>query len=75
MLQSINSRIAYLDKLIKDDYDGKVDRPLVMMLLYWKIFDGIDISDELMKKIIDNGTSPNSLVRAIRRIRHKKTKP
>ncbi len=75
MLDTIHSRLAYLDKLIKDDYNESVDRSLVIILLYWKIFDGIDISDELMKKIIENGASPNSLVRAIRRIRHKKTKP
>jgi len=37
-----------------------------MILLYWKIFDGINLSDELIKEIMTKGTNPETLGRLAR---------
>ena len=73
-LTSIKSRLAYLDVLIKE-FDGLgFDRKLLMMLLYWKVFDKIAIPDELMREIAQKATHPDTVMRRIRELNHE-TRP
>ena len=40
----------------------------LLLLLYWQIFDGIDISKETLRQIIENGTEPETVTRSKRRV-------
>jgi hypothetical protein len=37
------------------------------LLLYWQVFDGIDIPRELINEILENGTEPESIGRLKRK--------
>lgn len=40
----------------------------LLMLIYWQLFDNIDIPDEMMNKIIEEGTEPETISRAKRKV-------
>lgn len=65
-LLTVKSRVRYLAEMV----DGVTTDPnrgrLLMMLLYWKLFDGIDIPPEIMRQILEKGTHPESLGRLMR---------
>ncbi|HLO11161.1 MAG TPA: hypothetical protein VK190_02770 [Pseudoneobacillus sp.] len=42
---------------------------ILLVLLYWKLFDGIDIPVSLMREIIEKGTAPESITRLKRMIK------
>lgn len=42
---------------------------ILLVLLYWKLFDGIDIPLPLMRDIIEKGTAPESITRLKRMIK------
>lgn len=41
----------------------------VLLLLYWQIYDDIEIPPEVAKKIITKGTRPESITRSKRKFR------
>lgn len=43
-------------------------RKVLLTLLYWKIFDGIDIPADVMKQILERGTNPETITRALRHV-------
>ena len=47
-------------------------RKLLLTLLYWKVFDGIDIPDSVMQSILQQGTNPETIFRALRKAQAKK---
>lgn len=40
----------------------------LLMLLYWQIFDGIDIPKEVVNQIIEKATEPETINRAKRKV-------
>lgn len=40
----------------------------LLVLMYWKIFDGVDIPGDIAKQIVDRCTSPETITRARRKI-------
>lgn len=45
------------------------DRLLILMM--WKVFDGLDIPTELIKDVVMKGTMPESITRAKRKYKSK----
>jgi hypothetical protein len=46
----------------------------VLLLLYWQLFDGIEIPREIAKKIITQGTRPESITRSKRKFYKKNSR-
>lgn len=46
---------------------ARVDNKL-LVLTYWRVFDNIDIPPDLAKKILENGTSPETIMRSKRKV-------
>ncbi|MNQ43021.1 hypothetical protein D3C85_567350 [compost metagenome] len=65
-MESIKARLRYLveniDGVARDSNRGR----MLATLLYWKVFDGIDIPDEMMRQLMEKGTNPDSIGRLIR---------
>lgn len=40
----------------------------LLVVLYWRIFDGVDIPGDVAKRIVSEGTSPETITRARRKI-------
>ena len=40
----------------------------LLMLIYWQIFDEINIPDKIMNQIIEEGTEPETISRAKRKV-------
>lgn len=40
---------------------------LYLLLCYWQVFDGIDIPEEVMNQIIENGSQPETISRSRRK--------
>lgn len=63
-LKTTLERVAFLLETIKItriNYSA-------LIVLYWKVFDNIDIPDEIINKIISSGTKPETISRAKRKI-------
>jgi hypothetical protein len=39
---------------------------VLLVLTYWKLFDGIDIPSDVAKQIVERGTSPETITRGKR---------
>lgn len=72
-MKSHVKRLQYLletmDVLEDIDYPR---RKMLLTLLYWKVFDGIDIPDSVMQSILQKGTNPETIFRALRKAQEKK---
>lgn len=47
------------------------DNYKLLILLYWNLFDNIDIPPEVIKDIVKKGTSPESITRISRMIKER----
>lgn len=67
-LTSMYGRLKYLaesvDGIATDSNRGR----LLATLLYWKVFEGVDIPDDLMRQIMEKGSSPDSIGRVTRMV-------
>ena len=68
-LMSKKARVRYLSENIEEIPKDPNRGRLLLTLLYWKVFDGIDIPESLMKEIMIKGTSPETLGRMFRHVR------
>lgn len=62
-LKTSRAKVLYLmEKVpaVKKDYK-------LLILLYWQVFDKIDIPKELFSAVLSNGTQPESISRAKRK--------
>jgi hypothetical protein len=71
-MKSHEARIAYLLESI--DALGEINSPrrkILLTLLYWKVFDGIEIPDSVMRTILNQGTNPETIYRSLRKVQEK----
>jgi hypothetical protein len=57
--------------LILDKFPAAADDDRLLILLLWKIYDGLEIPTELIKEILLHGTMPESITRAKRKCKSK----
>jgi hypothetical protein len=69
MRKDIVDNVGYLIKRAPNA--TKDDR--VLLVLYWQLFDGIEIPRDVAQKIITSGTRPESITRSKRKL-YKKSK-
>ena len=63
-LKTSDQRVAWLlDKVpeVRSNYS-------LLLLLYWSVFDGIDIPKKMMQGILSDGTKPETISRGRRRV-------
>jgi predicted glycosyl hydrolase (DUF1957 family) len=63
-LDKCEQRVAYLMNMVpqsRSDY-------LLLILLYWQVFDGIDIPEEVVKRIQEHATQPETITRSRRKV-------
>lgn len=65
-LSHAKGRVRYLARTIPMITQDPDRGRLLMILLYWKLFDGIEIPPATMKQILERGTNPESLGRLLR---------
>lgn len=68
-MKTHEQRVTYLLESI--EALGEKDnnkRKILLTLLYWKVFDGINIPDELMRNILSQGTNPETITRVLRKV-------
>lgn len=59
-----DQKVAYLMNIVpqaKHDY-------LLLILMYWQIFDDIEIPEETVKQIIERATQPETITRSRRKV-------
>ena len=62
-LKTAEQRVAYLVQKVpatRNNYK-------LLLLLYWQVFDGVDIPKEVVNAILDKGTEPESIGRLKRK--------
>ena len=62
-LKTTEQRVAYLVQKVpatRTNYK-------LLLLLYWQVFDGVDIPKEIVNQILENGTEPESIGRLKRK--------
>lgn len=65
-------KVEKLNEIFQSIQNINADRQkIVFLLLYWKIFDGIDIPSNLMRDISSRGTNPESIFRLWRMSKNK----
>lgn len=62
-IKGMYPRIQYLLSTYPETQDYKI-----LLLYYWKIFDGINIPNDVMQDIIANASEPNSISRYRRNV-------
>jgi hypothetical protein len=63
-LSTTGQKVAYLINQVpasKSNYK-------LLLLLYWQIFDGVEIPSEVVNSILENATEPETVARSKRRI-------
>lgn len=55
-------KVKYLISIAPD----LVNNPSALLLLYWKIFDGINVPNELINEVAVKATPPESVLRFVR---------
>lgn len=55
-------------RLILEEVPAANSDDLLLLLLYWKLVDGVDISDALITEIRNKGTLPETITRSRRKI-------
>lgn len=65
-LDSKKARVRYLAESVEDIPKDPDRGRMLMILLYWKVFDGVDIPDSLMKQLMQKATNPETLGRLAR---------
>jgi hypothetical protein len=64
-LDTSRERVAFImDNIPQARYNY-----LLLLLSYWQLFDGIDIPEDVVKQIVDNGTQPETIARSRRKAR------
>jgi hypothetical protein len=68
-MKSHYDKIKYLTESIGELQSRDNSRRKVLLtLLYWKVFDGIEIPEEILKQIMSRGTNPETIFRALRHV-------
>jgi hypothetical protein len=68
-MKSHYDKIKYLTESIGDLQKRNSSRRKVLLtLLYWKVFDGIEIPEEVLKQIMSRGTNPETIFRSLRHV-------
>lgn len=68
-MKSHNEQIRYLAESVPDLRNANNRRRKVLLtLLYWKVFDGIELPPDIMKQILERGTNPETICRALRHV-------
>ncbi len=63
-LDRSDQRVAYIMSIVpqtKTDY-------LLLILMYWQIFDDIDLSEDTIKQILEKATTPETITRSRRKV-------
>jgi hypothetical protein len=71
-MKSHEARIAYLLESV--EALGDMDSPrrkVLLTLLYWKVFDGIEIPNDVTRKILSQGTNPETIYRRLRKVQER----
>lgn len=68
-LTSHDGKINYLLESI-DELNSTTNprRKIFLVLMYWKVFDGIDIPAEVLQDILKKGTNPETILRRARNV-------
>lgn len=67
MRKDLGTSQAQVEYLM-DSVDGVRANKVLLTLLYWKVFDGIDIPAELTQEILKKATNPESIFRYTRHL-------
>lgn len=63
-LDTLVQRISFL----YDSVPEVKDEPMLLVLIYWRIFDEISIPDWLIQEIADKASNPDSIMRVGRKV-------
>lgn len=63
-LDTLVQRISYLYDVLPETEESR----LLLILSYWRVFDGIDIPDWVIKDIMEKGSEPESITRIGRKV-------
>ena len=69
LMKNKKAKVRYLAENIADIPKDPDRGRLLMILLYWKVFNGIDIPESVMREILQKGTNPETLGRLARLVR------
>lgn len=62
-----DQRVAYImDQLPQARHDY-----LTLLLLHWRLFDGIQIPDDVFREIVDKATQPETITRSRRKVKER----
>jgi hypothetical protein len=59
-----DQKVAYIMNVVpqaRQDY-------LLLILLYWQIFDGVEIPEEVISQIVNRATKPETITRSRRKV-------
>jgi hypothetical protein len=65
-LNTKKARVRYLAESVTDIPRDPDRGRMLLILLYWKVFEGIDIPETLMKQLMLKGSNPETLGRLAR---------
>lgn len=65
-IDTAKGRIRYLYEKVPDIAKDTDRGRLLMILLYWRIFDGVNIPESVMREILKKASNPESLGRLAR---------
>ncbi|MEW6770100.1 MAG: hypothetical protein AB1330_01725 [Bacillota bacterium] len=63
-MSTILERVAHLVRMVP----ATAENPTLLCLLYWRVYDDVDIPGDVMCAILERGTNPESLLRYKRRL-------